>query len=396
MENPARDRTSLSLIVFILVRLVVSTVFRMVFPFLPVLARGMQVPLESVSLAVGARSILGFLGPPLGVIADLRGRKQALVGALVLFGLSLLAVAIWPTYSVFFTGLVLTGGASVIIDSSIHAYIGDQIPYPVRGRASAAVELGWSLAFVIGIPLMAVNMAHRGWSAPFLWLGIGGLLASALIGLVLQRTPPISGTWQQLREGLRKILIPSPLLGLLLAALMTLANQLINIVFGIWMEQSFGFTIEELGASSIVIGVAGLVGVACAILFTDKLGKRRAIGLGLLMNSLVCLSLPFLGRQSWGALAALFFFYLSFEFSLTSLFPLMTALSSQARGVYMAAMLAAFSLGDAIGALLGPLLIRSGMIANAISTSAINLCGLVLLVLFVKPIDVGDTSPRYT
>ncbi|HSB67669.1 MAG TPA: MFS transporter [Anaerolineales bacterium] len=388
--SSGKTRTTPLLIAFIFVRLVVSTVFRMVFPFLPALARGMEVPVESVSAAVSARSVLGLLGPPLGAIADLRGRKQALIGALILFGLSMVAVGVWPTYAVFFIGLVLTGGATVIIDSSIHAYLGDHIPYAERGRASAAVELGWSLAFVIGIPLMAVNMARSGWSAPFLWLGLAGLLAGGLISLVLKPTPPISGTWRELREGLRKIFVPAPLLGLLLAVLLTLANQVISIVFGIWMEQAFGLQLEQLGAASIVIGVAGLVGVAGAMLFTDKLGKRRAIGLGLVVNSVFCLSLPLFGRQLWGALAVLFLFYLSFEFALTSLFPLMTTLSSQARGVFMAAMLAALSLGDAIGALLGPILIRSGLLANAMCTTALNLGGLFLLIVFVKPREVGE------
>lgn len=380
---------------FTLVRMVDSTVFRMVFPFLPALARGMNVPIESVAAAVSARSALGLLGPPFGAIADRSGRKQALVGALLVFGASLAIVGIWPSYVVFFIGLVLSGGATVVIDSSIHAYLGDRIPYAQRGRAIATVELGWSLAFVIGIPLVGWSMAHNGWSAPFIWLGLAGLLAGGLIGLVIPRTAPISESWQELSGGLRQILAPSPLMGLLFALLLTLGNQLISIVFGIWMEDKFGLQIEQLGVASIVIGLAGLVGVGSAVLFTDRIGKRRAIVLGLVANSIICMFLPLMVNRLWGALAALFIFYLSFEFALTSLLPLMTTLSTQARGVYMASTLAAFSMGDAIGALLGPLLIRSGLMANSVSTVAINLCGLFLLVMFVRPvIAIQETSEQ--
>ena len=177
-------------------------------------------------------------------------------------------------------------------------------------------------------------------------------------------------------------------MGLLLAMLMTLANQVISIVFGIWMEDSFGLNIEQLGTASIVIGLAGLLGVGCAVLFTDRLGKRQAIGLGLVVNSAICLALPFLVNNLWGALIALFIFFLSFEFGLTSLLPLMTTLSTQARGVFMASTLAFLSLGDAIGALIGPILIRSGLGANVIGTVVINVCGLVVLALFVRPINV--------
>jgi len=231
-------------------------------------------------------------------------------------------------------------------------------------------------------------MVHNDWNAPFIWLGLFGLLAGGLIGLTLPRTIPISGSWEELRIGLRQILTPSPIMGLLLAMLMTLGNQVISIVFGIWMEDSFGLNIEQLGTASIVVGLAGLVGVGCAVLFTDRLGKRRAIGLGLVVNSAICLVLPFLINNLWGALIALFIFFLSFEFGLTSLLPLMTTLSTQARGVFMAATLTFLSLGDALDALIGPLLIRSSLTANVFVTVVINVCGLVVLAIFVKPINI--------
>ena len=366
-------------------RLVTSTAFRMVFPFLPALARGLGVPIEAVAAAVSARSTLGLFGPVLGAISDLRSRKQALVGALCVFGLSLALVSLWPTYAVFFLGLVISGGANVVIDSSVHAYLGDQIPYAQRGRAAAIVELGWSLAFVIGIPLVAWNMAAHGWNAPFVWLGMAGLLTGGLVGLVVPATPPASSGWTELRAGLKQIVAPIPLVGLLLALLMTLGNQMVSIVFGIWMEDSFGLHLEQLGAASIVIGVAGLAGVGCAMALTDKFGKRRAIALGLVVNSLACLALPQAGHRLWAALAVLFVFYLSFELALTSLLPLMTTLSTLARGVFMAATLAALSLGDALGALVGPYLIHNGLVTNTLVTVAVNVCSLLLLALFVRP-----------
>jgi predicted MFS family arabinose efflux permease len=400
-DNMPEQNTSLSssdtrigplLITFILVRLIVSTAFRMVFPFLPALARGLEVSLEAIATVVSARSVLGLLGPLLGAIADMRSRKQALVGALVVFGVSIAIVGIWPNYAIFFLGLVISGGATVVVDSSVHAYLGDKIPYAQRGRAAALVELGWSLAFVISMPLVGWSMAHNGWSAPFLWLGLAGLLAGGIISLIIPATPPTAGSWRELRTGVREILSRSPLFGLLLALLLTLGNQTVSIVFGIWMEEAFGLQLEQLGAASMVIGLAGLAGVGCAVLYTDRLGKRRAIGLGLVVNAAACLALPLMGHQLWGALAVLFIFYLSFEFAMTSLLPLMTTLSTRARGVFMAATLATFSLGDALGALLGPSLIHTGLITNTLVTVAINLCGLLVLVLFVHPMEFSEKA----
>jgi predicted MFS family arabinose efflux permease len=380
--------------VFTLVRLVVATAFRMVYPFLPAMARGLGMPIEAVAAAVSARSALGFFGPVLGAVADWRGRKQALLIALVVSSLSLGMIGFWPTYAIFFLGLFISGGATVVIDSSIHAYLGDKIPYEQRGRASAIVELGWSLAFVIGIPLVGWSMGRNSWNTPFIWLGLAGLVASMLIGLFVPRLPPSAKSIAELKTGLRQIFQPTPLVGLLLAVLIVLANQVISIVFGVWMEDSFGLKLEQLGAASSVIGMAGVAGVVCAMWLTDRLGKILAIGLGLGLNSLICLALPMVKGNLWGALVVLFFLFLSFEFTLTSLLPLMTSLAIQARGAYMAAALAAFSLGDSIGALIGPVLIRSGLISNALAAVAFNLVGLFLLIAFIRPAENREIRPQ--
>ena len=381
----SQDHNAGLLGVFLVARLVISTAFRMVYPFLPAMSRGLGVPLEAVAVAVSARSALGFFGPVLGALADWRGRKQAMLVALVVLGVSMVMIGVWPTYAVFFMGLLVSGGATVVIDSSIHAYLGDKIPYERRGRATAFVELGWSLAFVIGIPLAGWSMGRSGWSAPFIWLGLAGLVAGGLIGIFVPRLPPSASSLAELKSGLGEIFRPTALLGLMLAVLIVIANQVISIVFGVWMEDTFGLRLEQLGAASSVIGLAGVAGVGCAMLFTDRLGKRLAIGLGLGVNALTCLALPLVGERLWGALAVLFFFFLSFEFTLTSLLTLLTALATQARGAFMAAALAAFSLGDSIGALIGPALIHTGMLGNALAAVAFNLAGLFLLVVFIRP-----------
>ena len=387
MKNEQEVSTIRLLGVFMLARLTASTAFRMVYPFLPALARGLGVPVEAVAAAISARAALGFFGPAFGAAADLRGRKQALVVALVVFGISLGVIGFWPTYAVFFLGLLVSGGAAVLIDASIHAYIGDTIPYAQRGRAAAVVEFGWSLAYVVGIPLVGWSMGRSGWNTPFLWLGLAGLAVGGLAHWLVPALPVSSQGMKELTAGLRTIWRPAPLMGLLVALLVVLANQVISIVFGIWMEASFGLQLEQLGAASIVIGLAGVAGVTAAIVFTDRLGKRRAIAAGIGLNMLACLALPAASGQLWAALAGLFVIYLSFEFLLTSLIPLMTALTPQARGTFMAANVAAISLGDALGALLGPVLFQRGLAANAGAAAVFNLAAVLILLAFVRPAE---------
>ncbi len=54
--------------------------------------------------------------------------------------------------------------------------------------------------------------------------------------------------------------------GLGVALLISTANQLINVVFGVWLNQSFGMQLAALGGASIVIGIAE---------FFDRLDSRR-------------------------------------------------------------------------------------------------------------------------
>jgi len=54
----------------------------------------------------------------------------------------------------------------------------------------------------------------------------------------------------------------------------------------------------------------------------------------------------------------------------------------------MAATQAALSLGDALGALVGPLLVQRGLMVNASCTLIINLCGLLILAAFIHPLNI--------
>ena len=100
-----------------------------------------------------------------------------MLAGLGLFSAGLALVAVWPTYPVLAAGLVISGLGNIIIDSTIYAFIGDRFPYDQRARAMAVVEMGWSGAFVVGIPLAGWLIARRTWDAPFFWLALLGLVA---------------------------------------------------------------------------------------------------------------------------------------------------------------------------------------------------------------------------
>jgi predicted MFS family arabinose efflux permease len=114
------------------------------------------------------------------------------------------------------------------------------------------------------------------------------------------------------------------------------------------------------------------------------MGKRRAVAAGIALNSLAGLALPVVGTTTFGALAGLFAFYITFEFTIVSSLPLMTELVPAARATMMSANHTALLLGRALGALIGPSLFARGILANAVVAAGLNLTALLALVLFVR------------
>jgi DHA1 family inner membrane transport protein len=159
------------------------------------------------------------------------------------------------------------------------------------------------------------------------------------------------------------------------------ANEMVNLVFGVWLSDSFNLQIAALAGASAVIGLAELSGEGLVALVTDRIGKPRAVMIGLIANMLASILLPFIGRTEAGALAGLFLFYLSFEYMIVSQLPMVTEVVPQARATAMALNLIGFSVGRALGALLSTLLYQSfGFLTVALVAAVFNIFAVLALV----------------
>jgi len=373
------------IVAFTLARLVLNTGHRLVYPFLPAIARGLGVEFEAVALAVTARSALGLVSPLFGSLADLRGRRIAMLVGLGLFGLGMALVAVWPTYLALFAGLLLASAAKLIFDPAMQAYIGDRVVYGRRGRALAVTELSWSFAFLLGMPVAGWLIARTdSWRAPFPWLALLALLAIVGLQRVIPPDHPAPGERLSPAAGARIVVKhPAALGALAVALLISLANETVFIVYGAWLEEAFAMKVAALGLASAVIGIAELSAEGTVAGIVDRVGKRRAIIAGTLASALTSLLLPVVGQSVVGALVGLFLFFLSFEFTLVSLVPLMTELVPNARATLMAGNIAAMSAGRMLGALLGPLLFPLGLTANAATAATLNVAAVLFIVLLV-------------
>jgi predicted MFS family arabinose efflux permease len=382
---------------FTLIRAIFNTPFRMIYPFLSVFARGLGVDLTAMSLALTARSLVGTLNPIVASVTDRRGRKFGMLCGTSLFLLGTTLVVIWPTFPALVVAMVLAALGKYVFDPAMQAYLGDRIPYDQRGRALAITEIGWSLAFIAGVPLMGLLIARRGWMAPFPLMAVLGILI--LIGVMLmlpKDVRPAEGS-PSMGANFRTVLTFAPALaGLCVALFASTANELVNLVFGVWLEQSFGLKIAALGAAAAVIGISELCGEGLVAAFVDRLGKPQAVSLGLGVNSLAALLRPLLGRSEVGAMVGLFLFYISFEFTVVSAIPMMTEVLPKARATVMAFNFAFLSLGRALGAPLATFLFRFGFPTVALGAALFNLFAFFALRRMQHGLERGMSSDTRT
>ena len=375
-------RLRFQLLIFMLLRTILNTLHRMVYPFLAVFARGLGVSIDTLSFVITLRSMIGMFAPVVGSIADQRGRRFGMLLGILLFVVGMSLVVLAPSITTFGIALVLANLGKYLFDPSMQAYFGDRIPYERRGTALAITEGAWSLAFVVGVPVMGLLIARFGWNAPFSLLAGLGLIMFLVVWRMIPGGDHASQTLTATSgKNVRAVLTNLPALaGVSIAMWATASNELVNLIFGVWLEDSFGLKIAALAGASAVIGLSELSGEGLVALTTDRLGKPRALVLGLIGNILAALLLPVVGRTAVGALAGLFLFYITFEYVLVSHIPLMTEVMPNARATLLSFNAMGHSLGRAIGALIATFIYeRFGFLPVTLIAILFNLFALLAL-----------------
>jgi len=373
-------KTWLQLTTTTLIRTVYNTGFRMVFPFQPILMKSLGISLAEITRMFAGQSLVGLVSPFLASLADTRGRRTGMLAGMTLFSLGTLVIVNRPTPLGFFIFLLLSMLGKSIFDPSLQAYFGDTIPYDRRGFVLGITEISWSLAFFMGVPAAGFLINQFGLLAPFILLTILGLVSFLVILILIPPDSSRKVPGQTMLANFSLVFTSgTALAGLSVMLLICTANQLINVVFGVWLNESYGLQIAALGGASAVIGIAELFGEGGVSAFSDRINKERAVLFGIIGNILAAAALPLVGETTAGAYLGLFAFYLTFEFTIVSLIPLMTGVLPQARATVMALSIASANLGRGLGSLAAAPLYEGGFWLNAVSAALVNLLAILAL-----------------
>lgn len=374
MRPENREGVSRQILPITLIRTVLNTGFRMVFPFQPLFMAELGISLRAMTRMLAGRSLIGVLSPLTASIADSRGRKVGMLAGVGLFTLGAAVMVGWTTAAGFLIFLLLSTFAKAVFDPSLQAYLGDRVPYSRRGFVLALTEMSWSGAFFLGVPLVGFLIKNTSLLTPFLVLAALGLTAFMVLMVMVPADGPASGARPGLITNFGTVLASrAALAGLAVTALTAAGNQVVNVVFGVWLNESFAFQVAALGGASAVIGAAELLGEGGVSLISDRLSKKKAVLVGVLANSASALALIVLGSTRWGAVLGLFLVYLTFEFTIVSAIPMMTGVLPEARATLMALNLATISLGRGLGSLAAAPLYARGFAVNLIFGAAVNL-----------------------
>jgi MFS transporter, DHA1 family, inner membrane transport protein len=325
---------------------------------LPLLAAAFGVSVQAAGALVSVYGATYGIGTPLLAVAIARWPRHRVVPiALAGFAAINILCALAPSYGVLLALKIAAGLCAAIYTPCAYALAASLVRPEKRGAALAAVAIGLSAASVLGVPLGTWIGNRAGWHATFGMIAAVTLLG---LGLMLWRGLPDSGDARNLLPSLAIRIAPlgrkRVWLALLPTVLLYVATALVFTYVALLLETRY--SVETLPALLAVYGLGGLAGSQFGGRLADRIGAVKPIYLGLGGLVAVLLVLP----ASLGATAATCAALFAATFFSWGCFAPMQArlieLEPDDVNVVIALINTGVYLGNAIGALIGGLLLR--------------------------------------
>ena len=304
--------------------------------------------ITAFSWLLALRSLTGFASPVIGVLADRYGRRVIMTVAMVLRGIGLLALGFstgwWSVVPMLLISLSTTAYYPVQ-----RAYVSDQVPYERRGRAMAAVDMSFSTAGMLGLPIIGWMIEVWNWQVPIILLACLSFIAALVIGFRLPKTQQRTQTtaielnmWKYFRK-------TSIVASMVVSILLLFVFILFMTFWALWLSEDFGLGPFEIGLVATRVGIAEFLGLLLAGLFIDRIGKRRGSLMGLLASAILFLLIPVFQQTLFSVQVILVLTALAIEFTMTAAIPLFAEQAPEAR----ATVFSLVAVGNTIGMGLG-------------------------------------------
>ncbi|MCD4678121.1 MAG: MFS transporter [Desulfobacula sp.] len=358
---------------------------RLIYPFAPEFARGLNVELSAITSVIAVNQATSLLGPVGAGFADKYGYKILMLVSLGMLTIGTFAVGLIPVYSVLVISLFLAGFAKSIFDPSLQAFIGNFVPFEKRGQIIGITELAWAGSTLVGIPIAGIIIERFSWQVPFFIISGLSLVCFFIILKIMPkdiksaqasktRTPMISN-WKTIIKN-RKVL------GILsFVFFMSLANDNLFVIYGAWLEQSYNLSLAAIGFGTVFIGLSEILGEGCTVFFSDRIGLKKSVIIGVSLCTMAYFLLPVLNVGLGYVLTGLFLVFFTFEFTIVSSMSLSTELIPELRASTMSAFFATAGIGRVAGAFLGGIIWSNyGLLAICLVSGLCTFAALICLI----------------
>jgi predicted MFS family arabinose efflux permease len=372
----------------VLLKLVANTAFRFVYPFLPAIARGLGIDLTQAGALVSVRWASSLAAPAvMSAAGRIPGSRQLLIGGLIVFSAGAIVTAWTGVFVGAVIGFALVGLAKPMIDVSAQVYVSERVAYGQRARYVGILEMAWAGGLLIGAPVAGWLIENWSWEAPFWAVGLLGALGIGLAQLFLD---PDDGA----AAGQMARAADSPggqvMLVLVTIVLFSYAHESVLVVLGGWLEGSFGMTLIALGAVGTLIGLAELIGEVSMAGFTDRIGKRNSLAIGIGAGGVLLLVLSIVYAQIVPSMVTLFLAGVAIEFGIISAIPMATELRPRARARTLSLLIISSALGRVAADLVAPRVFTTGgMGPVALMAGVVAMGALLIVLLGVREVETS-------
>jgi predicted MFS family arabinose efflux permease len=350
---------------------------------LPVIADDLDVSLSAVGLLVtGYGLTVAVASLPLTHLVRRIPRRHLLSGMLAVF-VAATCLAVTGGYGLLLAGRVATALSQAVFWSVVAPTAAALFTPQVRGRVTATLFGGGSLATVLGVPTATWLGQQAGWRIAFLAVAGLGLLALIGVAVLVPTTTPEQGhaaTGSSPDAGRYWLLIAATAVA-------------ITGVYGAYtyispfLTQISGFAPSSVSALLLVYGVAGLGGVAMGGVLADRAPRAAMLApVAILTCALLALYLFGANQAAAVVLIALWGFAMpqvpaTFQNRVLHVAPGSTDIAS-------AVFSATFNLGIAAGALIGGILLSAVGVRSTYLAAGL-LTAVAVAILLSEPIVSG-------
>jgi len=352
-------------------------------------AAGLLISGYALSVAVGA--------PLLTVATRALPRKTVLLALMAIFTLGNLACALAPGYGWLMAARVVTALAHGTFFGVGSVVATGLVPRERRASAIAIMFTGLTAATLLGVPAGAWLGAHLGWRATFWAVTLIGVAALAVIALFVPGARTVSDDTgaaapSALRDELAVLIRPQVLRGL---AMTVFGFAGVFTVFTYIQPLLLRVTgVSEAAVSPILLVFGG--GLAVGNVLGGRLADRatmRAVLATLAALAVVLAAMQWMVEAPW---SAVLFVALLGVAAFATVAPMQLRVLEQAAGagqnLASSLNIAAFNLGNALGAWVGGLTVQSTLGLQSLGwvAAAITLAGLAIA-LWSRAADRSET-----